>query len=344
LQLAAPTASRDLQLFVWVLGQARAVPSNWPTLELNDTRIDFFDPSPGYPALVAEAVQEAGGRGFVAEYAGSTASLASNFTLVGRAEWELFSQGGFGDNAQLIDATALIFGEWDGYEQAIRDNAPGAADVPRQELLRCPSCYIDDLEGFAQSLSRDVVEPMLVVHDQLRDAPHVTRFNARMDGRDLTLDPTFAYLRETSVESNLRRARGALRCDDRFDLELPFGNVVTGVWGRWPQADELPATRRILQYDEAGELEVLQDNRELIADVYPSPAASRPAAGESSTPDLLDAGAGGDAGVGAAPRRSPSCSGAAGRAGAHTSLALLALVLSLAAAYRLRRTRPSTGA
>ena len=56
-------------LMVFVAADERAVPVNYPSLELNDAAIDWFNPNVSYPNVVNLAADEAGGQGFVTEFA-----------------------------------------------------------------------------------------------------------------------------------------------------------------------------------------------------------------------------------------------------------------------------------
>jgi hypothetical protein len=92
LRLSAVAAHEDFEIQVWVIGPSQAIPDNYPTLIMNDARIDWLsvhpftgntlpsggggpfgeqvEPPGNYPALVRAAVREAGGRGFVTELGG----------------------------------------------------------------------------------------------------------------------------------------------------------------------------------------------------------------------------------------------------------------------------------
>jgi MYXO-CTERM domain-containing protein len=66
----AVAANDDMGVMVWVLGEHRAVPSNYLSLELNETLIDWTTSASNYNEVVIAAADEAGGQGFVTERAG----------------------------------------------------------------------------------------------------------------------------------------------------------------------------------------------------------------------------------------------------------------------------------
>ena len=59
----AVAANDDMGILVWVLGSARAVPTNYKTLEINEAIIDWFNPTTSYNDVVTAAADEAGGPG-----------------------------------------------------------------------------------------------------------------------------------------------------------------------------------------------------------------------------------------------------------------------------------------
>ncbi|MEM6996976.1 MAG: DUF2330 domain-containing protein [Myxococcota bacterium] len=70
LRLTAIAASDDMRVRALLLGESRAYPVNYDHVQLNRVRLDWDDDASNYDALVTGAVDEAGGRAFVTEYAG----------------------------------------------------------------------------------------------------------------------------------------------------------------------------------------------------------------------------------------------------------------------------------
>jgi MYXO-CTERM domain-containing protein len=71
LKLTAIAAQADMPVNLYVLGDSRAVPSNYFELTLNQAKIDWLNAGQNYSALVKTAADEAGGNAFIAEYAGT---------------------------------------------------------------------------------------------------------------------------------------------------------------------------------------------------------------------------------------------------------------------------------
>lgn len=78
-RLTALAAEPEMGILVTILGDQRYEPANWPSLTINDAEISY-DPwnvwggnGTNWTSLVARKVDEAGGQGFVTEFAGSSA-------------------------------------------------------------------------------------------------------------------------------------------------------------------------------------------------------------------------------------------------------------------------------
>src|SRR5690606_15012680 len=72
IRLTRIAAVDDMAIRAMFLGNARVAPSNWPHVVLNHSRIDYVNsPAVSYREIVSLAIDEAGGRAFVTEYAGT---------------------------------------------------------------------------------------------------------------------------------------------------------------------------------------------------------------------------------------------------------------------------------
>jgi hypothetical protein len=79
IQLTSVAATPDMQLVTYVLGDARAVPTNYLHVELNEAAIDWFSYGTNYLDVLSRAADEAGGHAFATEFAGSTQNLRGSF-------------------------------------------------------------------------------------------------------------------------------------------------------------------------------------------------------------------------------------------------------------------------
>ncbi|MFP5502208.1 MAG: DUF2330 domain-containing protein, partial [Candidatus Sericytochromatia bacterium] len=72
IRLASLSATPDMDVKLWVLGKARAVPENYLLTEINQARVDWLGGGGNYRQVVTEAMNEAGGKAFVTDYAGDS--------------------------------------------------------------------------------------------------------------------------------------------------------------------------------------------------------------------------------------------------------------------------------
>jgi hypothetical protein len=81
LRLSAVAAEPEMGVIAWVLGDGRFGPANFADVTVPDDliRFDPFAFRTNYLDVVSRRVDEAGGHGFVTEYAGSTGPLAQRF-------------------------------------------------------------------------------------------------------------------------------------------------------------------------------------------------------------------------------------------------------------------------
>ena len=78
IRLTGVAATKDMDVFVWVLGKERAVPENYRHVVINEARIDWVG-SENYRQVVTAAVNEAGGQAFVTDFAGDSTVLPAAY-------------------------------------------------------------------------------------------------------------------------------------------------------------------------------------------------------------------------------------------------------------------------
>jgi len=143
----AVAADPDMGIMVWVLGSGRAVPTNYLSLTLNDTLIDWFNPNNTYNQVVIEAANEAGGHGFVTEYAtGETQDgppIQADFSDILFQQFEQQQR----QNLETLDLENLLlqagysFGTWDGFREAFEQAVALRPAVTFDDFLNCMECY-----------------------------------------------------------------------------------------------------------------------------------------------------------------------------------------------------------
>jgi MYXO-CTERM domain-containing protein len=285
IKLTAVAANDDMGVLTWVLADSQAVPKNYNALELNEARINWFNPNANYNDVVIAAADEAGGQGFVTEYAQPGNSLAGRIWFdFEQQDWEsLKERAESAANPDYLLENALdTLSPWDGFWDVFREHITLPDGITLEEFQSDPYFYAQDCvigPGFWAALEKDVVEPARVVQELLDARPQVTRLYSTLSAAEMTVDPLFTYNPDLEPVSNIHQAERIVECSPGyfFDeapwrIELPQGGVVRGgpdTFGTWPEEfDDQPANRRILRQGESGPGRVLEDNGKAIdADV-----------------------------------------------------------------------------
>jgi hypothetical protein len=283
IKLTQVAANDDMGVLTWVLGAARSVPQNYLSLELNEARINWLNPNSNYNAVVIAAADEAGGQGFVTEYAQPSLGLKDAvFSAADESSWSSFRSTSFAGFEQALIAAYYRWGSWDGFWDAVRATTP-FDDAAVAAFQTCPDCYESpedvSLDAFESALDADVLEPVRLVQRLLDSHAHVTRLYTTLSAAEMTVDPIFTFNPDLPTVSNLHTATRYVNCGEEqyaaneapWSVPLPQGGVVYGEGATgslppaWPaELDGLPATYRIGQAAESGEGRVLEDNSALI--------------------------------------------------------------------------------
>jgi hypothetical protein len=326
IKLTAVAANDDMGVMTWVLGDARAVPQNYYGLELNEARINWFNPSPTYNDVVIAAADEAGGQGFVTEYADDGDQLGEVvWSSFEESSWQAFkasSAASIGND--LVTDAIFAYGFWDGFWDVVRQEVTLPTGVTVESLQTCPGCSYEPFEfiaaDFVAGLESNVIVPARMVQELLDTHEHVTRLYTTLSAAEMTVDPLFTFNPSLPTVSNVHSAERVIECGPGYyestapwRIELPQGGVVRGGpsdLGTWPASfAELPANRRILRLGESGDGQVLEDNSsdiesaiEAYSDDVPvpprNPGTPDPVSNPGSPDDIYITPSGGGSGCG----------------------------------------------
>jgi Uncharacterized protein conserved in bacteria (DUF2330) len=277
IKLTAVAANEDMGVLVWLLGEGRAVPENYLSLELNEARINWFNANSNYNSVVIEAADDAGGQGFVTELAGPTSALA-------QVIWSEFMADQW-QELQSVEAPSTLFqsafgllGSFQGFWDAVEATATLPEQRTLDELKACPGCYSDGIQldpsEFRAALQTQVVDPMRVVQDLIDASPKLTRLYTTLSAAEMTLDPLFTFNNQLPDVSNQHRATRTIECSPNITqaeatwrIELPQGGVVRGTPNQsnaqtWPAAlDALPPNFSISRLAASGAGKELENNQ-----------------------------------------------------------------------------------
>ena len=282
----AVAADDDMGVMVWVLGDHRAVPVNYLSLELNEALINWLSPSSTYNDVVTRAANEAGGQGFVTEMAGQASPLADailppwiidGWTDILATDWT-------DREGALINDVLQTYAGMDGTRDVVANHVELPKNVTVDDLLACPGCYIAYDEPVVRGLEPDdfladmtaaVFEPMAETRQLFLDHRYMTRLYTTMSADEMTMDPIFDFNRDLPEYSNQHNAERIIECSPsvyQFDapwrIELASGDVVRGLGSNWPfttNSDAMPANARTRRIGTSGMGEVRDDNTAAIS-------------------------------------------------------------------------------
>lgn len=282
IRLTAVAADPDMPITAWVFAGSRAVPTNYRHVLINEARIDWLRGGSNYPQLATAAVDEAGGRAFLTEYAGSVRALVD-------AWW-----GGRLDPGSLNPAAlARLNDPVDFVLEVRRQNWPRddlisllSRHVPLPKSLEgnvTEAQFLNFIEGYSEAIAADrdrpPFDPAAAAHDLevellrplrhaqaiLDDRPYLTRLYTTMSAAEMTEDPEFLFNSGLGDVSNVYRA--SARCagpfGDDITVTLANGRLVRTSFGEGPFSGG-PAAERIEQLAATGPAVVVQDNRRAI--------------------------------------------------------------------------------
>ncbi|HTQ07385.1 MAG TPA: DUF2330 domain-containing protein [Polyangiaceae bacterium] len=294
IKLTAVSANDNMGVLTWLLGESRAVPQNYLSLELNEARINWFNPSSNYDDVVSAAADDAGGQGFVTELASSTDSLAhAVWTPYDDANWSIVNGYEYSSFTELMDTTTGYLSAYDGFWDAVKAVVTLPDGLTWDEFESCPGCYADQVENpptsaeLLDKLKEVVIDPFQYVQTLVSSHPHVTRLYTTMSADEMTLDPLFTFNPDLPDESNVHQATRVIECnpdvfqsDAPWRIELPQGGVVRGYAsdvGTWPaDFSNQPPNRIIAREGTSGQGKTIEDNTDAINAALDAYNATRP--------------------------------------------------------------------
>jgi hypothetical protein len=280
IKLTAVAATQDMGVMTWLLSDARAVPMNYNALELNEARINWFNASANYNDVVTAAADDAGGQGFVTEFAASSAQLGEVVWSSSEEQaWQTLRSAQYSGFDQIFDTLYGTYFSYDGFWDAVRASVTLSEGGTFEDFQLCPSCYSGQIQFspsvLFQSVEDNVIAPMRVVQELLARRPYVTRLYSTLSAADMTVDPLFSMNPDLADVSNIHTADRVIECNKQiyeseapWRIELPQGSVIRGTArdvGTWPTAvDSQPPNLRVLMLSDTGAGAELVNNKALI--------------------------------------------------------------------------------
>ncbi|MEZ0369906.1 MAG: DUF2330 domain-containing protein [Candidatus Sericytochromatia bacterium] len=367
IQLTAVAATPDMDVQLWILGSHRAIPVNYPHVEVNEARIDWMNNGFNYRQVVTDAMNEAGGRGFVTDYAGDSSVLPID--QFDPQRYNLDYVRGLKDPVSFVRGVQNYFPTPAAWISFVSRHLP----KPQKFEDISDTNFYGSIETFAVALEKaqvtantqaavteldeTLVKPTREIRRLFMENPYLTRLFTTLSPEEMTADPMFDFNPQLPRVALLRQAEGVRQCSANvYEWEAPirittpkglvftlrqnqpFGQGLT----QGSDGKPLPAAARIQQLAPAGAATLLRDNTSAIQASLGSPVGTSPA--QSTQPSARPTDAGiirpSQQGTGCACN-SPNTVQTAERQlkGATEGLAYASVLLGFAAWRRWRRKR-----
>ncbi|HEY3242651.1 MAG TPA: DUF2330 domain-containing protein, partial [Phycisphaerae bacterium] len=236
IRLTAVAAQNDMGVLVWLLGNARAVPTNYLHVEVNYTLLNWYSsPSAAYASyqgLVTLAMNEAGGQGFATDYAGDDLDLTRSLPDPIRYRRELTRLSGLLDGAFYGQLYAdAVFGRMKVLDILHRELPlpAGAGDFTYSSFDLLLQVFDAAMLSAARQrisadLVSDVIEPLERTLDVFNGMPYLTRLYTTLSADEMTLDPAFVFNPDLPGQALRREATLTLSCvDGQTHWQLTLG-------------------------------------------------------------------------------------------------------------------------
>ncbi len=254
LRLTRIAAVENMDIRVFVLGESRAVPTNYRHVLVNPLKIDWLQFANNYKEVITNAVDAfmADGRAFVTEYAGP--SNIVDTTQIYNPSWDASEFMGLDPiwvtvrlNGQGLAACAsaencawrhpLVFG-------MLLEYLPAPEGLEPAEFYAALGTYADQIDldkwgdgsGFADAMQTRIIDPGLHGEALINTWPYLTRMYTTISPNEMTEDPIFHQNPDLGQVANIRTAQNFILCNGDSVVTLPDDRefyIPNG--GPWPQ-------------------------------------------------------------------------------------------------------------
>ncbi|EDM79734.1 hypothetical protein PPSIR1_16770 [Plesiocystis pacifica SIR-1] len=284
LRLTRIAAVEDMDVRVFILGDGRAVPTNYRHVLVNPLKINWINFASNYKEVISLAVDAfaAEGNAFVTEYAGGSGQVSINglhsalwdaqaIADLGPSPGELFTVLEGQGLAQCIDGLCSL--THDLLPPMIESYLPVPNGLTPEEFYGCLLCYaglIDqdawDAAALAAEIDDRIIQPGLHAQSLIQDYPYLSRMYTTISPNEMYEDPIF-HINPTLPEvPNNRQGTRFNLCAGGALFTLPDGReVYLPNQNAWPNfTDEMPWEEDVEQAALMGPNQVLSDQTELI--------------------------------------------------------------------------------
>jgi hypothetical protein len=284
IRLTRIAATEDMAIRAFFLGHDRAVPQNWPHVELNLAKLDWVgNAASSYLSNISLAIDEAGGRAFITEYAGTDA-IVSLFGIE-NASWSASAFAGIEpvDVVTTLTSQGLMSCANDSCSYAhpqvlplLQRYLPTPPSIEEDAFYGCLSCYeglIDPVAwaaqpGFSVEYEERISGPARHAVDMLVEATYLTRLFTMISPHEMIEDPLLQESDSLGTVDNNLVATQVLPCDNAPTyVEVPGGREVVLLGSSYPVFGQMPSAERIERVPMVGPPQVETNNTEAIDEI-----------------------------------------------------------------------------
>jgi MYXO-CTERM domain-containing protein len=289
LKLTAIAALADMPVNLYVLGESRAVPSNYFEITLNQAKIDWFGGGQNYAAMVTAAANEAGGNAFIAEYAGTSSvmngalwpNLNINLATLRTATTPpAFLQQVLAQGLLTYGPMLPLLRKYIPEPQVLIDMGVSESLFYNNNAIYWSQYQASfapfDPVAISAEIQTKIVDPLQAGQTLFDTHAYLTRLATFISPEEMTKDPEFVFNRDLPALSNVHTATAHIMCGARaftycgapIRLDLPDGGVVwytrSNCGADLTPFVSLPSLATATLQAEAGAGQTVMDNRAAI--------------------------------------------------------------------------------
>lgn len=251
MRLTAIATVPDMPITAYFAAGRLATPNNYVRLEPSYAEPRLWSDSSYFDTYVSNAIDDAGGRAWITDYAGSMPAIALALpavddlrTVTDPGQFVQMLQGrGFSGDSQLLGILMRFLPPPETYA----GNPQQYYNCLWSSWMSAESCGYTggfDPDGLVTALTAQIVEPRRDAQAILDRQPRLTRLYTTMSAEDMTIDPTFSLDDGLPEVSNVHQATLVTECSREYfewsapqRLELPGGTTA-----RWRDGVGYPGT------------------------------------------------------------------------------------------------------
>ncbi len=279
LRLTRIAAEDDMGVRTYFLGQERWVPSNYRHVELNPLAYDWQLTGPArYLELLSMAIDEAGGRGFVTEYAGPS-DVVQTWTVYS-PDWNEAAFIGVHPMVALDIIAQQGLGSHPLIASLLMEFIPPPDGVDPQDFWNLFGVSEEDFDleawddvAFAAALVERIIEPGMHAANLLDAWPKLTRMNTVISPHEMLVDPVFhtnASIPDVNRASVTTIQQVMCGGDRLYHVDVSGQDMPVCVpeYEAYPGWENMPASLWSEQIPMVGAPQIVYDNRDAVASAY----------------------------------------------------------------------------